>query len=318
MLNPDVNIASLVFHRDRFTAADWRIVVRTMLSQLSERQMSLVAAGVAFFAMLALFPAITATISLFGYVSDPAVVKQNLDLLEAIVPAEVFRLIDQQVTKLVTAERGALGIASIFGLLLAVWSARAGVTAMIAGLNLFTRDRRSRNFVWGLVTAYLMTLLLIGVTLIAIASVVVIPAILAFFPLGGLAGVLVDVVRWALAVVAVLAGIGMLYRYGPSRRHGRTPLISIGSVLASLLWIVVSVCFSIYLANFGSYNEIYGSLGAVIALLMWFYLSALVVLFGGALNAEIEARAIEVIRARYPEMLVANSALSREMAGERD
>jgi len=318
MLNPDVNIASLVFHRDRFTTADWRVVLRTMLAQLSERQLSLVAAGVAFFAMLALFPAITATISLFGYVSDPAVVKQNLDLLEAIAPAEVFRLIDQQVTKLVTAERGALGIASAFSLLLAVWSARAGVTAMIAGLNLFTRDRRARNFIWGLVTAYLMTLLLIGVSLIAIASVVVIPAVLAFFPLGGMAAVVVDILRWALAAVAVLAGIGVLYRYGPSRRHGRTPLISIGSVLAALLWIVVSVCFSIYLANFGSYNEVYGSLGAVIALLMWYYLSALVVLFGGALNAEIEARAIEVIRARYPEMLVANSPLSREMAGERD
>ena len=318
MLNPKVRISAIVFRREAFTFGDWRTVLGRVVQQIGDKQVSLIAAGVAFFAMLALFPAITATISIFGYLSDPVAVRETLDLVEPVIPRDVFRLVDAQVIKLVYAERGALGVASLISLFFAIWSARAGILAMIQGLNVLTRHLRPRNFLWELAVAYMLTMVLIAVTLIAVASVIVIPALLAFFPLGGYAGLIVDVLRWALAVVAVLVGIGMLYRYGPSRRHRRFSVVTIGSVLAALLWILASVCFSIYLANFSSYNQVYGSLGAVIALLMWFYLSAFVVLIGGALNAEIEARAIEIIRSRYPELLEANSQLNREMAGERD
>ena len=318
MLNKNVTIATLVFHRDKFNLGDWRRILAQVAIGIGEKKLSLIAAGVAFFAMLALFPAITAVISIFGYVADPAVVQENMALVEPVVPQDVYALVNQQVTKLVTAESQALGLASILSLLLAIWSARAGITAMMAGLNLICREQDTRNFFWSLIVAYSLTVLLIGVTLIAIASVVIVPTILSFFPLGGIGAILIDVLRWALAVLAVVVGIGALYRYGPSRSTQRLPIITMGNVLASLAWIAVSVLFSIYLGNFANYNQVYGSLGAVIALLMWFYLSAFVVLLGAELNAEIEDHAISVIRKRHPQLLERNDPLAREMAGEID
>lgn len=302
LMNPNVSIGTLVYRRDSFTRRDWGTVLGRIAAGVSQKKLSLLSAGVAFFAMLALFPAIAATISLFGYVSDPVMVQENMQLLEPIIPEQVFSLISQQVTSVVSAEREALGIASVVSLLFATWSARAGVGAVIMGLNAIAHEQDERNFVWTLVVAYGLTLLLIFVTLVAVAAVIVVPAILAFFPLGGAGSLAVNAVRWVVALVTVVMGIGALYRFGPSRRHRRMPYITLGNIVASMLWIAGSVLFSVYLSNFGNYNQIYGSLGAVIALLMWFYVSAFVVLLGAELNAEMEAHAESLIRARHPEL----------------
>jgi len=308
MLNP--RIGSLEFCRAYFGLRDWWKVLKGIFGGLGEKKVSLMAAGVAFFAMLALFPSITATISLFGYVADPVVVQDNLGMLQPIIPAEVYELITNQVVSLVSSERRALGLASILSLLLAIWSARAGITAMMAGLSVITRKPDRRNLLWNMLVAYGLTVLLILVTIIAIGSVVIIPVILGFFPLGGFSEVVIDILRWSVAIIAVATGIGALYRYGPSRRARRVPILTIGNVLATLLWVLVSVLFSIYLGNFHSYNEVYGSLGAVIALLMWFYLSAFVVLLGAEVNTVIEDHS-----ARIAERAATRADLETRAAG---
>ena len=271
----------------RYTWRDWWSVLKRTGIGVGEHNLSLMAAGVAFFAMLALFPAIAALISLYGFVSDPIVIAQNLELIEPLVPEDVMTILRNQVISLVTAKQ-ALGFASVLSIGLAVWSARAGLTAMITGLNVVYRQTDRRNFLWSLVVAYGLTLLLIVEVIVAVAVVVVLPAVMAFVPLGGLAQLGLNLGRWFIGLLTVLVGIGALYRFAPNRRRARIPWITPGAVAAALLWVGMSMAFSEYLANFGRYNEVYGSLGAVVALLMWFYLSAFVVLLGAELNAEIE------------------------------
>lgn len=302
LLNPNVSVGTLVYRRDGFGFGDWFAIVGRVVVGVGTKRLSLMAAGVAFFAMLALFPAIAATISLFGYVSDPVVVQDNMQLIRPILPEQVFTLINQQVISVVSARRDALGLASVVSLLLATWSARAGVGAVIMGLNAIGHEVEERNFFLNLVVAYGLTLLLILVTLVAITAVVVLPTILAFFPLGWAGGTPIDILRWAVTLITVVMGIGALYRFGPSRRYRRMPYITLGNILASMLWILGSVLFSLYLSNFAHYNQLYGSLGAVIALLMWFYVSAFVVLLGAEVNAEIEAHAVTLIRAKHPQL----------------
>ncbi len=317
MLNADVRVNGHAVRRGPFSARDWFGVSRSVVRGAGDKRLSLIAAGIAFFAMLALFPAIAAVIAVFGYISDPTAIRETLTIAEPVLPAPVHALLSQQIEALLSAGRSTLGAASVAGVLLAIWSARAGVSAMIGGLGLIGHEKAPRNFFWGLLVAYLLTMMLIAVSLVALASVVVIPAILAFFPLGGWNGAVLDLLRWAIALASVAIGIGTLYRYGPAPSGDRAPVITYGNLLASLLWVAVSAAFSTYLSNFGSYNQIYGSLGAVIALLMWFYLSAFVVLLGAELNAVIEARGASAIRATDPETLVPGGDLAREMEGER-
>ena len=302
MLNPNVSIGTLVYRRDGFSLRDWLATFRRVAAGIGQKNLSLLSAGVAFFAMLALFPGIAATISIFGYVSDPIAVQDNMQVLRPILPDQVFRLLNQQVYSIVSARRDALGIASVVSVLLAIWSARAGVGAVIMGLNAIGHEPDDRSFLGNMVVAYALTVLLIFVTVVAVGVVVIIPTILSFFPLGGAAAVTVETARWVVTLVMGLMGIGALYRYGPSRRNRRLPVISLGNIVASLLWVVGSVLVSAYLGNIANYNQIYGSLGAVIALLMWFYVSAFVVLLGAELNAEIEAHAVTKIRAKHPDL----------------
>lgn len=288
LLNAIIRTENGPVRRRPFGFRDWLRVVGRVAAGVSEKKMSLISAGVAFFAMLALFPAITAVISIFGYFADPVAVRDGLEIIRPILPDAVTGLVEGQIDTLLRAGGGTLGLASAVSLFVAIWSARAGITAMISGLEHIGGRPESRNLLWNLAVAYMLTLLLIIVTLVALSSVVIVPAIIAFFPPTGLNAVILGLVRWSVALLAVAVGIGALYRYGPATEGRRVPMLTLGSLVALLLWVATSAALSIYLGNFANYNEVYGSLGAVIALLMWFYLSAFVVLLGAELNARIE------------------------------
>lgn len=250
----------------------------------------LISAGVAFFAMLAIFPGIAAVVAVWGLVADPIIVQQEMELMRQFLPAEVFELLGAQVSGLVTAPSQTLGWASILSLLLALWSARSGVGALITGLNTI-HGTGNRTGLWHYAMALLLTLALVGVALVALAMVVVAPILLAFLPLGDHSATLFELVRWCAAVGVVAGALIVLYRFGPNREEpSRLPWISPGILLVLVFWAAASAGFSIYLANFGNYNQIYGSIGAVIALLMWLYLSALLVLLGALLDARLDAR----------------------------
>ncbi len=252
--------------------------------------LSLIAAGVGFFAMLALFPALAAIVLLWSWVADPAQISTLLDLAGKVVPPEVHSVVMNQVAGVINAgSSGKIGTATVISLVVALWSARAGVSALIRGLNA-AYDIGHRQNIWRRYLADIgVTLTLCALTFVAIAAVVVAPILITVLPLGTLATVAAELARWVVAIGVVMVTLGIVYRFGPNRRGRRPKWITPGAIVATVLWIAVSIAFTIYVRNFAHYNEVYGSLGAAVALLMWFYLSAYVVLMGGCLNAAIEA-----------------------------
>jgi len=252
-----------------------------------DRTLGLIAAGVAFFAMLAIFPGVAALIAIWGFLADPTVIKSQLQPMSQFLPHDAYSLLDTQVAALILANDSTLGWTTALSLIAALWSARAGLGAMIHGLDTI-HGTTLRGGLGHTLAAIILTLLLIGMAVVALAAVVIAPIVLALFPPGPWVGLAVVVVKWAFSLVVVVLGITILYRYGPNREAERSVHVSPGLVLAVVLWAGTSVAFSSYLTNFGSYNQIYGSIGAVIALLMWFYISAYAVLLGAALNAELE------------------------------
>ena len=249
----------------------------------SGRNMGLIAAGVAFFAMFSLFPGLAALIAVFGLLADPVVVQEQAAALSELMPPDVWALLNGQLTSLLSARPETLGWASFLSLVIAFWSARAAVAALMQGLNEIAA-RPARGGIRQTMVALLLTAGLIGVAVVALLLVVVVPVVLAFLPLGPWAALAADLLRWGVAICVLMTALGLLYRFGPNLRGQRHPWITWGAVLAVSLWLAASWGFSFYLTNFGNYNEVYGSIGAVAALLMWFYISAYLVLLGAGLN----------------------------------
>ncbi|MGF6859591.1 membrane protein [Rhodobacteraceae bacterium MBR-64] len=259
--------------------------------RLGKRNVGLISAGVAFFSILAVFPGLAAVIALFGFMADPVVITEQMDLLREFTPDQAYNLLNAQVTALLATNQSTLGWASIVSTGAALWSARAGVSALQRGLNaIYGAD--NRGGLWQVLSALGLTVALVAVVLVALLAVIVVPILLALVPLGPLAGPLLAVVPWIVALGILVLGLTLIYRYGPNHGAGGPPhRVVPGVVLAVVVWAAASIGFSYYLQNFGSYNEVYGSIGAVIALLMWFYIGAFVVLLGACLNAEMDQRA---------------------------
>ena len=262
---------------------------KASIAHVMETNLALVSAGVAFFAMLSLFPALAALIALLGLISDPAVVVAQLEEVRGLLPDDVYDIVNDQVVSLVTTRADRLGWAGLVSLFVALWSARAGVGAMMIGLNNVYYEK-NRNAARHYARALLLTISLVGVGIVALLTLVIAPVILAFFPLGPFGNLMVDIVRWTIAIVVLFAGVGVLYRFGPNRRSARMPWITVGAVLAVGSWAALSIAFSFYVANFGNYNQVYGSIGAVIAMLIWLWISSFLILLGASLNAQIEMR----------------------------
>lgn len=256
---------------------------------MTARNIGLLSAGVAFFALLAVFPGIAAFISVFGLFADPLMLQDQLDLIEDLVPEAAFTLLSNQITRLVWASDGILGWTSVISILIALFLARRGVDAMLTGLCAIHQTPHRSGLVHALRVAFITVGMLI-VGIVALLSILILPVILAFFPLAGAGAIILDIARWGLTLGMVALWIGVFYRIGPNRDSDAPYIWRPGLGVALALWITASAGFSYYLANFGNYNEIYGSIGAVIALLMWFYISAYAVLLGGVFNATLETR----------------------------
>jgi membrane protein len=258
--------------------------------RVGEGHFGLVAAGVAFFAMFAVFPGLGAAVALWGLVADPAVIQGYLTVAERFLPPEAGELVHDQVMGLIMTPRTALQWTTVLSLLIALYSARAGVSALVQGLDVVHRAT-PRGWLWGWAVDFLLTFALIGALLVALVTVVVVPILLSYFELGSFEAWLTKVLPWGAMFLLVLTCLSILYRFGPNVEGGfNSPWISVGVLVATLAWSGVSIGFSVYLSNFNSYNAIYGSIGAVIILMVWLYLSVWAVLLGGAINAELDAR----------------------------
>ena len=269
-------------------AAGWRDILWRVWAQTRENNLSIVAAGVAFYVMLAAFPAITAFVSLFGLFTDAAPMQEEFADFKRVIPDDAWSLLNDQLTAVVTAEPQRLGLSVVAGLVIALWSAGAGVRAMMTALNIAYEEEEKRGFLRFYGTAFLFTIGIGVLGILSLGVIVAVPVLLSFIELGVISQVLVKLVPWLVLAGVVTVALGALYRYGPSRREPKTRWVSWGAAVAALLWIGASILFSIYVANFGSYNETYGALGAVVILLMWLWISAFIVLLGAELNAEME------------------------------
>lgn len=248
----------------------------------------MIAAGVAFYGLLAIFPAITAFVSIWGLVADPAQVEQQFAAVEGIVPADAWALLNEQLRSVASSSSASLGWGVALGILVALWSAGAGVRALISALNVAYDEDEKRGFIKLYAVGFLLTVCLIGGAVLALIVIVAMPVALQFLPLGGLSSTLISVLTWLVMAAIVVFGLGVLYGYGPSRSRAQLRWITWGAIAAAILWFLASLLFQVYVANFANYTATYGSLGAVIALLMWLWVSAFVVLLGAELNAEME------------------------------
>ncbi|MBI1171150.1 YihY family inner membrane protein [bacterium] len=248
-------------------------------------ELGLISAGVAFFGFLALFPAAATVIALWGTVNDPSVIQTQVDLLNGVLPPEALNLLKAQVQALLEMRGPKLGWATVLSTLFALWSARAGVAALIRGLNAI-HQLPNRSGGHHQLRALLLTLALIGLALAAMLVTVVAPLIISALPVPGDDASILHLANLALGVVLVVVAVGLAYRFGPNHGRRRPPILSWGLVVAVLLWAIAARGFMLYLANFPSYNRVYGSIGAVVVLLIWLYVSAYTVLLGAAVDAE--------------------------------
>jgi len=274
-------------------ARAWKDIFWRTYTQIGDDRLLAVAAGVVFYMLLALFPAITALVSLYGLLADPTTINDQLSLLQGVIPEGGIAIVREQVTRLAQTSNGALGLGFFFGLALALWSANAGMKAIIDALNVVYDEREKRGFVKLTMVGLAFTLGGLVFIILALSAVVVFPIALAWIGFESRSAELIAILRWPALFVIVVLALGVLYRYGPSRTPARWQWLSIGSVLAALAWLAVSALFSWYLANFAHYDATYGSLGAAIGLMMWLWLSGIVILIGAELNAEIDKSAVE-------------------------
>jgi membrane protein len=266
----------------------WRdIFWRTYQEMQSDRLLS-IAGGVAFFVLLAIFPAITALVSAYGLLFNTSTITGNLSLLNDVVPPNVLGIVSEQANRIAANSGRALSVGIIVGILVSMWSAMSGVKAMIDALNVIYEQQEGRSFIKLNLEALIFTLGGFAAFLLAIAAVIVLPLVLSPIGLGSETETLTRVLRWPALLVVLLTGLAVLYRYGPYRRAARWQWVSVGSVFAAVTWIAASYLFSWYLASFANYNATYGSLGAVVGLMVWLWISTIVVLLGAELNAEIE------------------------------
>jgi membrane protein len=269
-------------------ARGWKDIFWRVLWSIPADRVLSTSGGVAFFALLAIFPAIATVVSLYGLVADPATVAGHLSLLVGILPGGVLGLLGDQITRIAGQGSDTLGVAFVLGLLIALSSANSGVAALFDALNVVYKEQEKRSILRFYATTFLFTLGSIGFLIAAIAAVVAAPIIFSFIGFSTPAEALLAILRWPALLFFLMLGLAVLYRYGPSRRDAKWRWVTWGSATAALLWLGASMLFSWYVANFDSYNRTYGSLGAAVGFMTWTWLSAVIVLLGAELNAEME------------------------------
>ena len=269
-------------------ARGWKDVLLRVYGNIGEHRVVALAAGVTFYSILALFPATAALVALYGLFADPASIAARLDSLADVLPGGAVDILGGEMRRIAAQGSSTLSLTFIGSLLLALWSANAGVKSFFDTLNLVYREREKRGFITLNAISLAFTASAIVFFLLAIGGMVVLPIVLDRIGLGGGAELLLKVLRWPVLLLLVMFGLSCLYRFGPSRANPKWRWVTWGSAAAAIAWLAASLLFSWYAANVGSYNKTYGSLGAMIGFMIWIWLSAIVVLLGAELNAELE------------------------------
>jgi membrane protein len=293
----------------------WKDVAVRVYNEISDDRILIIAAGVTFYVLLALFPGIAGLIALYGLYADPGTVAQHLDNLSGVLPEGGLQIIREQIQRLTAQPAQRLGIATFIGLAVSLWSANGGMKGMFDALNVVYHEKEKRGFIHLNAVSLAFTLGLIVFVLLALAAVTIVPLALSYLGLSHVMELLVRFGRWPILLVVVGLVIALVYRYGPSRDKPQWRWITPGSAFASIAWLCGSALFSWYAANFGSYNATYGSLGAVIGFMIWLWLSNILILLGAKVNAEIEHQTARDTTTGQPEPLGRRGAVMADTVG---
>jgi len=269
-------------------APGWKDILARVRLEVKRDRVPLMSAAVAFHALLALFPALVALVSLYGLFADPSSIDRQVDDWLGTAPREVRELLTSQLQSITENAGAAAGLAVVLGTIVALWSASSGIAHLIEATNIAYDEEETRNFVARRGLALALTVGAVVFMLLSLVLITVLPAVLADTGLGLFGRVLVGILRWVLLILGMMLALSVLYRYAPDRDHPQWSWTSPGALLATVLWVVASAGFALYTANFGKYNETYGSLGAVVVLMLWLYFTVMCVVFGAELNAEME------------------------------
>ena len=294
----------------------WVDILWRVFWSISENRILSTSGGVAFFALLAIFPAIGAMVSLYGIFADASTIAEHMALLGGILPFGVLEIVAEQIKLVAKQQNDTLGAAFVIGLLIAVVSANSGMAALFDALNVVYDEREKRSILQLYTTTFLFTLAGIVFVILAIIGMIIIPLVLEFIGLTTAAETLISVLRWPVLLVTVGVSLAFLYRYGPSRRDAQWRWVSWGSIVAAILWIAASMLFSWYVATFDSYNRVYGSLGAGIGFMVWLWMSAVIVLLGGEVNAEMEHQTARDTTEGKPKPLGSRGAKMADHVGK--
>ncbi len=272
----------------------WKDIFWRVWNEFGRDRISMVSASVAFYAVLAVFPALAAAVSIYGLVADPQTIQNQLNTISGVMPADAFGVINSQLQALVQAPRAGLSLTLIGSLLVTLWSANNGMKALIEALNIVYNEQEKRGFFKLNLVSLGFTLAAILFSLVALSLVVAVPAFLETITraFGGLRMPAV-ILPWVLMAALIVFSLAVVYRYAPSRRAPHWRWVTWGSVAATILWLVASLLFSYYVSHFGSYNKMYGSVAAVVILMMWFYISALIALLGAEVDSEMEHQTVK-------------------------
>lgn len=297
-------------------AAGWKDILWRVKDQIAKDKLSMIAAGVAFYALLAVFPALITLVSIYGLVFDARQVESQIAPFAAAMPQQAAEILMTQLHDLTQRSGTALGVGAVVSLLFAFWSASLGIRTLMEALNIAYNEKEKRGFLAFYGTALLLTLGAIVGVIVTLATVVALPVVVKFLGLGGFVEGLITFARWPILALAVMLGLAIMYRFGPSRDEPQWRWASWGAVIATVLWIIGSALFSLYVQSFANYNETYGSMGAVVILLTWFLLSAYAVLIGAEINAEMERQTRKDTTEGEPEPMGSRGAQAADTLGE--
>ena len=269
-------------------AKGWKDILLRVYEGIGEHRVMALAAGMTYYTILAIFPALAALVAIYGLFSDPGTIARHLDQVAGFVPGGAIDVAREQLTRVASKGSGTLGWTFVIGLAVSLWSANAAMKALFDTLNIVYGEQEKRGFIKLNVISLAFTLAGIAFILLALGGVVIVPVVLNYVGRSGFANLLVQFARWPAMFLVLALALACIYRFGPSREAPRWRWITWGSAVATILWIIASLLFSWYAANFGTFNKTYGSLGAAIGFMTWLWISAIVILLGAELDAEME------------------------------
>jgi membrane protein len=266
----------------------WKEISSRIALQIKKDHLQIVAAGVAFYFFLALFPTIAAAISIYGLVMSPAEVQQQMGQLTAVLPEEAYSLISNILEQFSSESQQTLGWSLAISILFSLWSANKGTSALFEGINIAYNELDERSFFAknGLTLLFTLGGILIG--LLGLTVVAGVPALLDSFSLNSTVKTLIQWLRWPVILIIIFFALGLTYKMAPDRVRAKFRWVSTGAILATIFWLLGSLLFSLYVNNFGSFSETYASFAAVVILMLWFFLTSFIILLGAEVNAEME------------------------------